>query len=76
MEQFRNRFGISGSTLKIIAIISMAIDHFAASFLYRGIMTLPSVAANADLMHVLPYKKSKKICPAPFSVRLNLRNSF
>ncbi len=53
MERFRERFGISGSTLKIIAIISMTIDHFAASFLYRGIMVLPSVSSNAELMRFL-----------------------
>ena len=53
MECVRERFGISGSTLKIIAIISMTIDHFAASFLYRGIMILPSVTSNTELMRFL-----------------------
>lgn len=33
---------LSGSTLKLIAIIAMAIDHFAASILYYGIL-LPAV---------------------------------
>ncbi|MCI7813659.1 MAG: TraX family protein [Lachnospiraceae bacterium] len=53
LEHFRERFGISGSTLKILAIISMTIDHFAASVLYRGVMTLPSVSSNAELMRSL-----------------------
>ena len=38
-ERFRC---LSGSTLKLIAIIAMAIDHFAASILYHGIL-LPAV---------------------------------
>lgn len=53
MEHFRERFGISGSTLKILAIISMTIDHFAASVLSRGIMLLPSVSSNLELMRFL-----------------------
>lgn len=46
------RFGLSGSTLKFIAIITMFIDHFAATVV-RGIITLPGVRANQDLYRQL-----------------------
>ena len=36
---------LSGSTLKLIAICAMAIDHFAASIIYYGIL-LPAVPAH------------------------------
>lgn len=39
MENTQKRFRcLSGSTLKIIAICAMAIDHFAASIIYYGIL--------------------------------------
>lgn len=38
---------LSGSTLKIIAIVAMAIDHFAASILYHGIL-LPAAPISPD----------------------------
>lgn len=42
------RFGISGSTLKMIAIITMFIDHAAATVV-RGIMRLPQVQSDMDI---------------------------
>lgn len=41
-------FGISGSTLKIIAIVTMFIDHAAATVV-RGIMRLPDVRSNMEI---------------------------
>ncbi|MBS6195986.1 MAG: conjugal transfer protein TraX [Clostridiales bacterium] len=39
MNTTSNRFRcLSGSTLKILAIIAMAVDHFAASIIYYGIL--------------------------------------
>lgn len=40
--------GISGSTLKLIAIVTMFIDHLGATVL-RAILQLPSVLANPQL---------------------------
>ena len=37
-QKMFSSISLSGSTLKIIAILSMAIDHFAASILYYGIL--------------------------------------
>lgn len=65
---------LSGSTLKIIAIIAMAIDHFAASIILYGIlmqehpvflghpisMTIPCLFP-AD-RRFLPYFQQKEIC--------------
>lgn len=38
---------LSGSTLKLIAVVAMAIDHFAASILYHGIL-LPAAPISID----------------------------
>lgn len=42
------RFGISGSTLKILAIITMFIDHAGATVV-RGILRLPDVRSNMEI---------------------------
>lgn len=48
MEHTVNRFScLPGSTLKIIAVIAMAIDHFAASIIYHGIL-LPAAPISPD----------------------------
>lgn len=42
--------GISGFTLKVIAILSMLIDHTGAAVVEKAILKLPSVTGNADLL--------------------------
>lgn len=49
MTNKRKASGLSGSTLKIIAIILMFIDHFGAVIVERGILKLPSVSSNPVL---------------------------
>lgn len=48
----RQKFGLSGSTLKIIAIISMLIDHTGATVV-RALIRLPSVTANPDTLRMI-----------------------
>ena len=43
-----NRYGISGSTLKIIAAISMVLDHVSRIVLTNGIMTHASYSQISD----------------------------
>lgn len=49
---FTQRFGISGSTLKLIAIITMFIDHAAATVV-RGLIRLPQIQSDMDLYRQL-----------------------
>lgn len=55
--------GISGSTLKLIAMVSMLIDHTAASILYRMIVSNP---ANFDMLGQV---KMTPICIVYFVMR-------
>lgn len=41
--------GLSGSTLKILAIIIMAIDHFGAVILSHGILANPAIRTDPEL---------------------------
>lgn len=43
-----DRYGISGSTLKIIAAISMVLDHVSRIVLTNGIMTHASYSQISD----------------------------
>ena len=52
MEQRFSKFQIfTSSSLKMIAIITMFIDHFGAVVVGGGILALPYVRANPDLRH-------------------------
>ncbi|MCC8051961.1 MAG: conjugal transfer protein TraX [Clostridiales bacterium] len=67
-EKFTN-LGISGSTLKLIAIITMLIDHTGATVL-RSIMRLPEVTGNAALRNtwVHIYNTSRDIGRLAFPI--------
>ena len=42
------KFGLSGSTLKIIAIVTMFIDHAGATIV-KGLLKLPAICDNPEL---------------------------
>ena len=62
-----DRYGISGSTLKIIAAISMVLDHVSRIVLTNGIMTHASynqisdeqwaiLSEASDVLHTISFK--------------------
>ena len=53
MEQMteQERFGVSGSTLKIIAMATMLIDHIGAAVLIRYILDMPNHTFSMDWYH-------------------------
>lgn len=68
-EQYKPFGGISGSTLKLIAIISMFIDHTGATVL-RAVLRLPAVSSQAELrqMWISIYNASRDIGRLAFPI--------
>jgi hypothetical protein len=51
MERLTHNQIFTGSTLKLIAIVTMFIDHFGAVVVGQGLLALPSVRTNSELYH-------------------------
>lgn len=49
----KKRFGLSGSTLKIIAMVTMLIDHIGAAVLYRYLWDMRSHLTDVDTYNAL-----------------------
>uniref|UniRef100_UPI003FEDC7C8 hypothetical protein n=1 Tax=Collinsella sp. TaxID=1965294 RepID=UPI003FEDC7C8 len=61
-----DRYGISGSTLKIIAAISMVLDHVSRIVLTNGIMTHASYNQISDEQWAILSEASDVLSPRPF----------
>ena len=51
MEKLAPYRVFTSSSLKLIAVITMLIDHFGATVMSQAILKLPAVKADADLYH-------------------------
>jgi len=76
-QSYIKRFGISGSTIKIIAIISMAIDHVAAAILGRYLVLANTDSATSGIGQYVPLQMNYEMLSQLYQImRLTGRLGF
>ena len=70
MEKLAPYRVFTSSSLKLIAVITMLIDHFGATVMSQAILKLPAVKADADLYHnmLILYRLIRSIGRVPFPI--------